>query len=338
MTTESRPRRLSSTFLQWNLFFVVVLVGCSKHSKETDVTGTNGNSLATTALHSESEVKAPQRVLVTGQGAAELMIALGKADSIVGMYYGMQYPAPAEVEAQLANIKAISENGPPSVEVVLALQPDFVLAQFPTADLDPSRGGASKADLESHGAVVFPYAATSGNPKDSTFDQFLEDVERLGEIFDVKEKAQQLVSDSHARLLYVRQAVSGRKHLKAAIVFSASDQGLGVFGAGMLNDLLDCAAVSNVYAGHPDSLLNISREDFATQLIDVYILPDLHIPGRSAEESFAWLKQNFPEVPASKSDRFVAIGVEKLNVGLRNVEAVEQIARVVHGVELPERK
>jgi len=312
------------------LFVAVVLAGCDNPPEHAAPKVETDKTTAAASVDTRPPIDNPKRVLVTGQGAAELMIALGLEAKVVGMYYGKQFPAAADVATKLETIKAISETGPPSVEVALALKPDFVLAQFPTLDLDSSRGAAGKADFERHGAYVFSYTATSVAPKESTFEQFLNDVEALGRIFRVEERAQQLTLDARTRIRQVRHSVRGYQPRKGAIVFSASDQGLGVFGAGMLNDLLASAAVTNVYSDHPDSLLNISREDFARQPIEVYIIPDLHLPQRTPQDSFEWLQANFPQVPASRSGSYVAVGVELLNVGLRNVEAVEQIAREVH--------
>lgn len=270
----------------------------------------------------------PKRVIATGQGAAELLLQLGQADAIAGIYYGRQAPVAADLEEQFKGLKVLSETAPPSKETALALKPDLVVAQFPTADLEPSRGAASQSDFEQAGASVFLYSATSGNVAEATYENFLNDVIALGKIFQVESKAQKLVDEARRRLEAARSSAAEMPRIKTAIVFMASEQGLGVFGSGMLNDLCQAANLENVYGREKDSLINTSREDFATRDIECFIIPDFsEVPARRARLTFDWLAREFPDLPASRNKRYVAIGIEKLNVGLRNVEAVEQLVR-----------
>lgn len=276
-------------------------------------------------------IEPPKRIIATGQGATELLLQLGQKDRICGIYYGKQSPTLPELEQHFSTLKVLSQTGPPAKELVLELRPDLVVVQFPTADLDPSRGAASKQDLEQAGASVFPYTATSGNPSIATFDMFLQDVLSLGKLLNAETIATSLIDDARHRISEVKKQISNKPLVNVAIVFSASDQALGVFGSGMLNDLLGMAGAHNVYGDQKDSLLTVSREDFAARSIEYYVIPDFtELPDRRASLSFDWLSKTFPELPASKSHRYVSVAVEKLNVGLRNVEAVEQLAKELH--------
>jgi iron complex transport system substrate-binding protein len=272
----------------------------------------------------------PRRVIATGQGATELLLQLGQEQALIGHYYGRQTPVPEELRPAFESVPTLSETAPPSKEISLALKPDLVVAQFPTADLDPSRGGASQADFEQAGAQVFLYSATSGDPSQSRYGQFLEDVISLGKIFRNEARAESLVAEARNRLAAARSQSAKLSRPKIAMVFAGSDQTLGVFGSGMLNDLFDAANLENVYAHERDSLIQASREDFASRGIECYVIADFpDNTGRRAELTFEWLLRTFPELPASQTRRHVAIGVEKLNVGLRNVEAVEQLVREI---------
>jgi iron complex transport system substrate-binding protein len=274
--------------------------------------------------------EAPLRVIATGQGAVELLIQLGEKQALIGHYYGQQAPVAEELRSAFESVPTLSNTAPPSKEISLALKPDLVVAQFPTADLDPSRGGASQADFENAGAQVFLYSATSGDPSMAKYDLFLDDVIALGKIFRTEARAQSLAKEARNRLASARAQSASLSRPKIAIVFAGSDQTLGVFGSGMLNDLFDAANVENVYAHERESLIQASREDFASRGIECYVIPDFpDTPGRRAELTFEWLTRTFPELPASKQRCHVAISVEKLNVGLRNVEAVEQLVREI---------
>lgn len=273
----------------------------------------------------------PQRIITTGQGPAELLLKLGVGKSIVGIYYGAQQPVDPAIAVPFRELTSLSTDAPPSKEVVLPLKPDLVISAFPTMDFDSSRGGATIDDFAKVGSQVFGYTATSCKPSEATFEMFLSDVADLGKILRVEQAAQQLVEECRSRIAAVRQRVAGREKVKLVICFSASDQMLGVFGAGLLNDLVDAAGGTNVYSHEDATMVNASKEDFAQRVIEVYVIPDLPaVPSMRADSSAAWLFKTFPQAEASKRRRFVGIGVEKLNVGYRNVEFVEELARSLH--------
>jgi iron complex transport system substrate-binding protein len=71
---------------------------------------------------------APQRVVVIGPGATEMMFALGKGDLIVGRDSASDFPAAAN------KIPIVADFRGPFFESVRAVRPDFILVQGETYD------------------------------------------------------------------------------------------------------------------------------------------------------------------------------------------------------------
>jgi iron complex transport system substrate-binding protein len=313
------------------IFPALVIIGCAKSEPAAAPSAPAGTLVVENCGRTLRFDGPPRRVIATGQAAAELLARLGVKDPLIGIYYADPTAGSPAAIPELKDVPRLSESAPPSKEVVLPLRPDFVLAQFPTADLDPSRGGPSREDYESIGSPVFEFTATTGDPARARFESFLTDVDQLGRIFRTEAAAGRLVADIRSRLAAVRRKTESRPKLNVVLCFSGNDQMLGVFGAGVLNELIDAAGGRNVYGGEKDSLVSASREDFAIRPIDCYVVIDVvQVPSLRADKTAAWLFATFPETSASKQKRYVGVSSEKMNLGHRTIEAVEEMARAFH--------
>ena len=128
----------------------------------------------------------PQRVVANNQGTANLMIRLGLGDKLVGVaaVYG---PAPDDVADEFNSVNVIAQ-GYASKEAVLGVEPDFVAGR---GDLfiDGDYGVGTTEELESAGIASY---ITHVGETGATFDSFLADIENLGTIFNVQDKAAEL--------------------------------------------------------------------------------------------------------------------------------------------------
>jgi ABC-type Fe3+-hydroxamate transport system substrate-binding protein len=89
----------------------------------------------------------PERAVVTYEAMAELLVALGLGDRIVGVQYGRaQEPLPEQAEVMNA-LPYLAEpgQGSASKETLINTSPDLVLVTYFAYDLDPSTGAASEA-------------------------------------------------------------------------------------------------------------------------------------------------------------------------------------------------
>ena len=128
----------------------------------------------------------PQRVVANNHGTANLLIRLGLADKLVGVaaVYG---PAPEDVAEQFNAVPVIAE-GYASKEAVLGVDPDFVAGR---GDLfvDGDYGVGTTEELASAGIASY---ITHVGETGANFQSFLTDIDNLGVIFNVQDKASEL--------------------------------------------------------------------------------------------------------------------------------------------------
>ncbi|MBC8076191.1 MAG: ABC transporter substrate-binding protein, partial [Chloroflexales bacterium] len=152
--------------------------------------------------------KAPERVVAVYQPLAEIMIALGLGEKIVGVQYGKaQDPLPEHAAAfnALPFLAAPGEGA--AKEVIIATRPELVLASYFAYDLDPSNGAPSEADYQAIGAQADGMATDAPCLKPGqTFgmDAVYGDITTLGAIFGVPERAAALVAQMRGRIAAVQ--------------------------------------------------------------------------------------------------------------------------------------
>lgn len=165
----------------------------------------------------------PERVVTLDGYAAQTMARLGLADKVVGT----GFPAPFTADTppyrdQLAKIPVLSDK-PPVTEVVAAQRPDVVVTAFSAFGGPP--GSPKDADLATMGvkglAACMPGGSGtgSGDPAPALIDlsPTYDYVRKLGAVFRVPDRAEQLVSELEARAKAVAdeagpdEAASGTK-------------------------------------------------------------------------------------------------------------------------------
>jgi iron complex transport system substrate-binding protein len=145
----------------------------------------------------------PQRVITTNGSATELLLALGLAKHMVGTAYLDNPPLPEHKEAY-DGIPIISRQYP-GKEQVLALEPDLIVgwhsAFAPQVLGDPS-------NWNKLGVSTMILRDSSSLPKRIT--NIYDDINDLGRIFDVEEKAEKIISDMRSELDTVTNLVKER--------------------------------------------------------------------------------------------------------------------------------
>ena len=173
----------------------------------------------------------PQKVVANNQGTANLLIRLGLGDKLVGVaaVYG---PAPEDVAEEFNKVPVIAQ-GYASKEAVLGVEPDFVAGR---GDLfvDGDYGIGTTEELKESGIASY---ITHVGETGATFESFLADIENLGVIFNVQDKAEELKTyyKDYVETLKNDSRWSG-KTVKMAEV-SWIEDGMPVFGSAATESL-----------------------------------------------------------------------------------------------------
>lgn len=214
----------------------------------------------------------PEKVVANNQGTATLLIRLGLADKLVGVaaVYG---PAPEDVAEEFNAVPVIAE-GYASKEAVLGVDPDFVAGR---GDLfvDGDYGIGTVEELKDAGIASY---ITHVGETGATFESFLTDIENLGTIFNVQDKAQELIeyyenytkelknderwSSSTIKIAEVSWIEDGMPVFGSAATESLQNEAFAMVGMDNLNE--DCegsqVSIETIIAENPDLIVLFDYE------------------------------------------------------------------------------
>ncbi len=189
----------------------------------------------------------PQRIVTWGPGATEMVFALGLGSKVVGRDSGSNYPP-----AALA-VPAVGDFRGPAFEKVMALRPDFIVAQGETLD------AGRMADWEAKcGAPV-------GALTEATVDGVANDFEKLGGWLGAAVAARREAA-------VLREARTPKMGVTA--FFELGRSPLYTAGSGtLIDDVMARAGIANVARDvHGYNLYN--PESLAAREPDLYIVTD----------------------------------------------------------------
>ncbi|MCC3764632.1 ABC transporter substrate-binding protein [Glycomyces sp. TRM65418] len=271
----------------------------------------------------------PQAIVGLSPTQTELLIRLGLADRIVGQAQTATAPLSEDIADQAADIPVLSEDAPPTREVLLDAEPDFVYA--PTDyEFTAEQGFASHEQLAE--ADVAAYTATGGCPDrrmEGTVSDLFTDLSNLGAVFEVEEAAEALAADAEATLQDVHARTEGLEPPTVAQVY-VEGEALTAIGAGIEYDIIRQAGGENVFG--PDDpefasffAAQINPEALAAADPEVIVFA---VNGPEHEAATRdYLQRTLPEVSAVANDRLVVISSSDVYPGsLGNIDAVAAVA------------
>ena len=274
--------------------------------------------------------KAPEHILVTYESMAEVLVALGLGDKIVGVQYGKAQERLPEQAAVMSKLPYLAEpgKGSASKEVLIATHPDFVLVTYFTADLDPSNGAASEADYKASGAQAYGMATDAPclpSGKQLSIESIYSDIRNLGAIFGMPDRAASLIGQMQAQIAAVQQRVAGLPPVKA--IYYEDGKGLfTIYGAGLATDLLTLAGGENVLAAQP-AYTQVGQEVIANTQAEIWVITEY--PGFApTEQRAAYLYTT--NLPASHNKRSLGINGAEAGVGIRLPRVIETLAKAFH--------
>ncbi|WP_434383046.1 heme/hemin ABC transporter substrate-binding protein [Melittangium boletus] len=141
------------------------------------------------------DVAVPKRVVAINSSLVEIVYALGQGGSVVGTDVAGTYPA------QLAQVAKVGHPYHPSVEGIISLAPDVVLASeenMPAATAEQLRG--AKVPV-----LVLEHSGKSGIPA------LKRRIQQVAALYQVPEAGQKLTEELDTRLAALKKKVDGVK-------------------------------------------------------------------------------------------------------------------------------
>ena len=270
--------------------------------------------------------KAPERVVSLWQPQNEILLALGVQDRIVA-FAGMYTDLPADLAAAAEGIPSLGESMDwPAKEVMLTQQADLVVAELLEGfAFDPAMGKATVAELEAAGTQVYSASAcTIADYPDKRIETVYTDLENLGKIFGVADRAQALIDEMKARQADIVAKVAGLPTVRVAF-YNGGEGPLNILSGGVWGDTITQANGENVF---PNDIFQVSIEEFAAAQPEVIIIGTYR--GQEAETLIAFLQATFPNVPAVQNNRLYPVPTVETEATVRIIDGFEKIAQAIH--------
>ncbi|WP_370617367.1 ABC transporter substrate-binding protein [Mumia qirimensis] len=290
--------------------------------------------VTTTNCGREVTVDNAERVVSLHPSITELLIQLGVGDRIVAQaQHRLGEPSP-ELAEEVNAIPSISSDTPPDKETLISQTPDLVLSGT-EYEFDTEMGFAGYADLEKLGTAS--YVATGGcveRRSDGAVEDTFTDLEFLGQVFGVQNRAAELEATAREELAEVAESIADQPPVRAAQVYVEGGKLYAIGGAIEL-DVLRLAGGKSVF----DDDGGLFADFFAAEVGPEAVLAEdpeafvfsVNSPAHE-EETIDYLTSTFAETAAVRQGRLVPVDNTFVQPGtLAAVEGVRVVAEGLHG-------
>ena len=271
--------------------------------------------------------EAPTRVVCVEDLYAEELIALGLEDVIVGRgrdrandilpEYRDAYTA-----IPLVDPDGISSSTYPSFELIVALEPDLVMA-----DHFDDKYNASYDAYAEIGANCWQKSSLFAEVKDP--ETVYTDLTNLGRIFHVEDRAAELIADLQNRIAAVGEAI-GEIDEPLKVVVCDSQDGNEIFSAGqhLESQLIALAGGVNVFAETAESSwITVTAEQIVEMQPDVVVFNAYGTtPVEEKIETFR-NTEAFADLPAVVNNRLYPITLLDVYDSIHIAKGVEELAK-----------
>lgn len=179
------------------------------------------------------------------------------------------------------------------------------------------------------------YALNGTVVADETMDSIYQDIENMGKIFKVEDKAEALIEDTKAQISEIQDAVKDVKEedkVKAFVMDSLSGNEIYTTSAGLESNLIELAGGINTTKGMADSRwFTTSVETLVTANPDVIIFNDYGVEGQ-VQENMDFITNNaaLADVPAVKNQNYVVVPLAYVMHDLSSVVACQDFAEAFY--------
>lgn len=236
--------------------------------------------------------KAPEKVLAVYQGSIETMIALGLEDHVVASY-GLDNEVKDEWKDGFLKMNYQEEPFSPDKETVTLLQPDMILSWnsiFGEKNLGDSASWIANGTNTYVNSNTVPDAGR-------TLANEMSDILNIGKIFNVQEKANQLVQQMEDEIQKVKEKTEGKDPVSVMVIEPISDT-ITNYGKNSLAG--DMVTILNGTLAAPDSD-KVGKEDLLAANPDVIFVVYMAYSGDDPETVMNTQLSIIKDDPALKS-------------------------------------
>jgi iron complex transport system substrate-binding protein len=203
--------------------------------------------------------KRPERIISMAPSATEILFAVGAGDSVIGVTDYCDYPPDVKEKKDNGEIKSIGGYSTPSLEKIVDLEPDLIVA----AHGNPSELLYWLVDNKTHPNIDYPvYAQHPGN-----IEEIFAHMKIMGELTECDETASSLVAELKDDLQDLEEKTESLEEGQRPRVYYAMGSILYTPGKGTFqHDVIEMAGGENIAAEYIPSwgvfsIENLLEED-----------------------------------------------------------------------------
>jgi iron complex transport system substrate-binding protein len=279
---------------------------------------------------------APTRAVSNDINTTEDMIALGLESHMVGEFAASGslpagQPFPAEFAAGFKQIHEVSPDYF-TLEQLVALKPDFLFAGW-NYGLQVGTN-LTPANLATYGiktlALTESCAHVEASKQSVSIDDTYTDLTDLGEIFNVRAKAAQVIDSMKAQIAAVQSKVASLPKVTVFDYDSGTSAPFTGPGLAMPNAEISLGGGNNIFASLKQSWTSVSWEQVVADNPDCIIINNYSTPSAAAKEKFLETSPITRNLKAVKNRCFLPLSYDEVTPSPRNAEAVVAIAHWLH--------
>jgi iron complex transport system substrate-binding protein len=305
----------------------LLLTGCGAQVQEG---ATAARTVTVKRCGQDVTYTTPQRAVVYEGGSADKMFALGLTRHVHGYVMPPANP-PVEESPWASEYAKVTFLGDDLLnrELVVDAKADFVVAGWRSGFSDqrgitPEILDGLKIQSFMHTESCFSYP---GYPERVTpFEALYTDLERLGTIFDVEDRARTLVAEYRERVEAVQAQAPKGDPLSVFLYDSGTDKPFTAGSQVPPNDIIRFAGGRNIFGDLDARWSEVTWEAVVQAKPEVIVILDYG--DKPAAEKIKFLKE-FPttsKLPAVVNDRFHILDYNEGISGPRNIDGLEGFA------------
>ncbi|MGV8916500.1 MAG: ABC transporter substrate-binding protein [Pseudomonas sp.] len=278
--------------------------------------------------------KAPQHALSHDINMTQMMLALGLKSSMAG-YSGISgWKTVTPHMAKILDGMPELASKYPSIETLLNANVDFFFAGW---DYGMSIGGdLTPQTLAPLGIKVYELTESCAfvmKRPAATLDMMYGDLRNLGRIFNVQDRAEQLIAQMQQRVARISATLPADKP-RVFLYDSGEDRAMTSGRLAMPQALITAAGGRNILDDIDASWTRVNWESVVERNPQVIAIVDYGEVTAEQKEQFLLSNPALQSVDAIRNKRFVVIPYAAATPGIDNIDAIETLAAAFHGKPL----
>lgn len=277
--------------------------------------------------------QAPERIVVHDMNMTEMAFALGLQDKIVGLT-GITgwYKTSPDFDAQRGDIPELAPKYP-TVENLVAVNADMFFAGW-YYGMKPG-GEVTPDTLAPFGIKTMVLTEScvhlDKNRPEASMELLFGDVQRLGKVMHVEDKADALVAGWKEQLAAIQSQTADLKKPRVFLLDGPADAPFTAGKFAIPDAMITAAGGVNVTHDMDTSWGRSSWEAVAASNPEFLVLLDYQT-GNGAEDTFKFLQDHpvMSQTNAVKNARWIGLRYEELTPGPANIDAIEKMAKAMH--------